>query len=203
MTISPMSRDVTSRSPRLRSLRVMWPTASSMDSRDTGRFSSDFNMPPRSLASSNGTRRSSLFTTSGITSSAVSKVVNRSPHCRHSRRRRICAPSAARRESLTLVSGCAQNGQYMARLTTDGQGPQGPRSSWTIYGVAPAQLRHRGTRLVDGRLVAVGVEHVRDPVGDLFELRLFEPARRACGRADADAAGHHGRARIVRHRVLV
>ena len=32
------------------------------------------------------------------------KVVKRSPQARHSRRRRICLPSAARRESLTLVS---------------------------------------------------------------------------------------------------
>ena len=59
----------------------MWPTASSTASRATGRFSSALSMPPRSLLSSNGTRRSSLLTTSGITSSAVSKVVKRSPQC--------------------------------------------------------------------------------------------------------------------------
>jgi hypothetical protein len=35
----------------------MWLTASSIDSRLTGRFSSDFSMPYRSFASSNGTRR--------------------------------------------------------------------------------------------------------------------------------------------------
>ena len=54
--------------------------------------------------SSNGSRVASLFTTRGITSSADSKVVKRSPHCRHSRRRRTCCPSAERRESMTLVS---------------------------------------------------------------------------------------------------
>ncbi len=37
-------------------------------------------MPARSLASSKGTRRWSDLTTSGMTSSAVSKVVKRSPH---------------------------------------------------------------------------------------------------------------------------
>ena len=51
--------------------------------------------------------------TSGMTSSAVSKVVNRSPQDRHSRRRRIWRPSAASRESLTLVSTWPQKGQYM------------------------------------------------------------------------------------------
>ena len=70
-------------------------------------------MPARSLCSSNGSRLSSLLITSGITSSAVSKVVKRSPQERHSRRRRICRPSAASRESLTLVSTWPQKGQYM------------------------------------------------------------------------------------------
>ena len=84
----------TSRSPRARSWWQMRETAASMASRATGRFSSALSMPARSLASSKGTRRWSDLTTSGITSSAVSKVVKRSPQDRHSRRRRICAPSA-------------------------------------------------------------------------------------------------------------
>src|SRR5688572_32293039 len=49
-----------------------------------------------------------------MTSSAVSKVVNRSPQERHSRRRRIWCPSTARRESVTLVSSWLQNGQCTA-----------------------------------------------------------------------------------------
>ena len=70
----------------------------------TGRFSSAFSMLLRSFCSSNGSRLASLFTMRGITSSAVSNVVKRSPHFRHSRRRRICWPSPASRESMTFVS---------------------------------------------------------------------------------------------------
>ena len=68
-------------------------------------------MPLVSLRSSNGSRLPSLFTTRGISSSAVSKVVKRSPQLRHSRRRRIWRPSAASRESVTLVSMWPQKGQ--------------------------------------------------------------------------------------------
>ncbi len=63
--------------------------AASTASRPTGRFSSAFMIPPRSLPSSKDWRVLSFFTTCGMTSSAVSKVVKRSPQERHSRRRRI------------------------------------------------------------------------------------------------------------------
>ncbi len=88
-----------------------------MASRATGLFSKAFSMPPRSLTSSNASRVRSPFTTTGMTSSAVSNVVKRSPHERHSRRRRICRPSPARRESLTFVSTWPQNGQCMRRAS--------------------------------------------------------------------------------------
>src|SRR5688572_5891803 len=83
----------------------------SISSRWTGRFCSAFKKPLRSLLTSNGSRRSSRLTTYGMTSSGISKVVNRSPHERHSRRRRTCLPSPARRESVTFVSSKLQNGQ--------------------------------------------------------------------------------------------
>ena len=83
---------------------MMRAMAASTASMLTGRFSRARTMPLRSFASSKGSRASSRFTRRGITSSAVSKVVKRSPHARHSRRRRICRPSPASRESMTLVS---------------------------------------------------------------------------------------------------
>src|ERR1700679_1682185 len=60
---------------------------------------------------SKGSRLRSPLTTVGRSNSAVSNVVNRSVHARHSRRLRICRPSPARRESITLVSVWPQNGQ--------------------------------------------------------------------------------------------
>ncbi len=104
MTISPTLREAISRSPKLRSLWQIRATAASMASRPTGRFSRAFCIPRRSLFSSKGSRLRSPLTTVGSNSSAVSKVVNRSVQARHSRRRRICRPSPARRESMTLVS---------------------------------------------------------------------------------------------------
>ena len=48
-------------------------------------------------------------------SSARSKVVNRRPHARHSRRRRMASPSSAMRESTTLSSRLAQAGHLTLR----------------------------------------------------------------------------------------
>jgi hypothetical protein len=110
MTISPTLREAISRSPRLRSLWQMRATAPRCFAAPPGRFSSAFCMPPRSLFSSNGSRLRSLLTTVGSSSSAVSKVVKRSLQARHSRRRRICRPSPARRESMTLVSDGRKKG---------------------------------------------------------------------------------------------
>ena len=87
--------------------------ASSICARGTGRFCSAFSMPVRSFPSSKASRPRSPLITIGMSSSAASKVVKRSPHFRHSRRRRICRPSPARRESVTLVSTWPQNGQCM------------------------------------------------------------------------------------------
>src|SRR5207245_1077196 len=89
LTSSPIARADTSRSPRLRTLCTTRLTASSICSRGTGRFSSAFSMPARSFPSSKASRPRSPLITIGITSSADSKVVKRSPHFRHSRRRRI------------------------------------------------------------------------------------------------------------------
>ena len=83
----------------------------SMVSTLTGRFSSARVSPRRSLFSSNGSREPSRLTMRGMTSSAVSNVVKRSPQVRHSRRRRTDSPSATSRESMTLVSSAPQNGQ--------------------------------------------------------------------------------------------
>src|SRR5439155_1695555 len=80
----PIAREDTSRSPRLRTLCTTRLTASSICSRGTGRFSSAFSMPARSFPSSKASRPRSPLNTIGITSSADSKVVKRSPHFRHS-----------------------------------------------------------------------------------------------------------------------
>ena len=79
-------------------------TTLSMASSGTGRFSSALKSPRRILSSLNGSREPSLLTIFGISSSAVSKVVKRSPQVWHSRRRRTESPSATSRESITLVS---------------------------------------------------------------------------------------------------
>src|SRR5690606_27282313 len=90
--------------------------AASISSMLTGRFSRAFMMPARSFSSSKGCRVPSCFTTRGITSSAVSKVVKRSRQDRHSLRRRTWSPSATRRESITLVSASPQKGQCINHL---------------------------------------------------------------------------------------
>src|SRR6185295_2846387 len=100
-----------------------------------------------------------------------------------------------------LFSG-ARRRDSACGLTSPGAA-QGPRLSWTIYGVSTAQFGHRRAGFLDRCFAAAGVEHVGDPVGDLFELALLEAARRAGRGADADAAGHHRRPRVVRHGILV
>src|SRR5688572_13555365 len=108
----------------------------SISSRWTGRFCSELKKPLRSLLTSNGSRRSSRLTTYGITSSGISKVVNRSPHERHSRRRRTWRPSPARRESVTFVSSKLQNGQCTAinlRRASESFLPKVPKGDGLIY----------------------------------------------------------------------
>src|ERR1700690_2759391 len=148
-------------------------TDCAISSLPTGRFSSALVMPCRSLCSSNGSRLPSPLTTRGITRSAVSKVVKRSPQLRHSRRRLIWLPSAARRESVTFVSTWLQKGQ----CTT---APQ--RASVPVHREATTQLVHLGAHARDERLLAVGVEHVGHPAGHQAHLGLAEAAggRRRC-----------------------
>src|ERR1700744_5176294 len=124
--------------------------ASSNCSRGTGRFSSAFSMPERIFASSNASRVRSPFTTTGMTSSAVSNVVNRSPQDRHSRRRRIWRPSPARRESVTFVSIWPQKGQYMRQVQ--------PYDLRAVYRKAPAELYDPRPDLLDGGFRALGVD---------------------------------------------
>ena len=67
-------------------------------------------MPSTIFARSNGTRSPERLTTTSGTSSRRSKVVNRCPQARHSRRRRIVEPSSVWRESTTLSSRWEQAG---------------------------------------------------------------------------------------------
>src|SRR5262245_28378856 len=134
----------------------------SMSSRCTGRFCSALRNPLRSFVSSNGSRRSSRLTTYGITSSGDSKVVKRSPHDRHSRRRRTWRPSPASRESMTFVSSKLQNGQCMRLF-----GTLSP-----VHGESRAQLAHGAPYARYFTVAAARVEHVRDPTADSADLGL-------------------------------
>src|SRR5690554_5384273 len=83
-----------------------------MASKLTGRFSNARNKPFLNLSSLNGSRVASDLITRGITNLAVSNVVKRSLHSVHSRRRRIDAPPLTSHQSITLVSGIAQEGLF-------------------------------------------------------------------------------------------
>src|SRR3989338_9619569 len=107
-----------------------------------GRFSNARCMPARSLSSSKGWRLPSCLIRRGITSSAVSKVVKRSPQARHSRRRRTCSPSATRRESMTLVSLAPQKGQCIKARQPEKE-VHGSASDWQDK---PQALRYTGAR---------------------------------------------------------
>src|SRR5450432_2097239 len=163
-------------------------TACSIASALTGRFSSALIMPCASLRSSKGSRLPSLLITRGISSSAVSKVVKRSPQLRHSRRRRICPPSAASRESVTLVSTWPQKGQCIA---CPGQG------SIRVHREPATQLDHLRPYPLDRAVGAAGVENVRDPAGHLADLGLAKAASSGRRRTEPQAARNGRRARIV------
>src|ERR1700722_5185631 len=126
-----------------------------MASRETGRFSSAFCMPVSNFFSSKGSRVRSPLTTVGKSNSAASNVVNRSVHARHSRRLRICRPSPARRESITLVSVWPQNGQCIGAT----------HRSLTVHRESPAYLHHCGAHALKCCFVAHMVQHVSHPVG--------------------------------------
>src|SRR5450755_982137 len=168
MTISPTVRAGTSRSPSTRSLWQTRPTACSIASELTGLFSSALVIPLESLCSSNGSRVPSLLITRGISSSAVSKVVKRSPQLRHSRRRRICPPSAASRESVTLVSTWPQKGQCIDCADQD---------SIRVYRKPATQLDYLRPHALNRDIAAAGIENVRDPARDLADFGLEKTTR--------------------------
>src|ERR1041385_2983053 len=117
----------------------------------------------------------------GITSSAVSKVVKRSPHFSHSRRRRTCCPSPERRESMTFVSSWLQKGQCI-------------RSELHAAAVHGELLAHGPPLLLgagDDLVITHVVQDVRDPAGQLPELRFLEAAGGGGRRTQAQARGDH------------
>src|SRR5210317_1984425 len=122
----------------------------------------------RSFSSSKGWRLLSFLTMRGMTSSAASNVVKRSLQARHCRRRRICRPSPARRESMTFVSSWPQNGQCMKchdrELGVD----------WK----PGAELQDLPTDALDRLLVIKVVQYIRYPARQLARFLFPEAARR-------------------------
>ena len=70
----------------------------------TGRALTAAWMPEITLERSNGSRSPDRLSTVNPADSARSNVVNRVPHARHSRRRRMATPSSDWRESTTFES---------------------------------------------------------------------------------------------------
>ena len=110
---------------------------------------------------------------------------------------------AGSRESMTLVS---------SKRRTDST-PDGPALACCPAARSARAQPYTGKRRQisfdrraclcdDGFVVRVGRARPLSS-GELRDLRFLEATRRDRGRADADAAGDHRRARIVRHRVLV
>src|SRR5690349_20085757 len=129
----------------------------------TGRFCSARSKLVRSLRSSNISRRSPLLTIAGSFSSAVSNVLKRSPHFGHSRRRRTVAPSSVSRESMTRVSSCWQKGQCIRRRSA-------------VHRELLALRLDFRAHLGDHRLVARGIEHVAQPVGQVHAIGVLVAA---------------------------
>src|SRR3990172_5536656 len=93
----------------------MWLTSPSSASLGIGRLAQATRIPFESFSRSNGSRRPSPFTTSGVVTIARSTVEKRFPHALHSRRRRM-APLLSCRGSMTLVSVSPQYGHFTSRL---------------------------------------------------------------------------------------
>ena len=72
-----------------------------------------------------------------------------------------------------------------------------------IDGEPPAELQHTPAHRLDHVVIADVVQHVAHPVRELHGLGNAEAARGDRRRADAQAAGHRRRTRVVRHGVLV
>ena len=116
MTISPTTWDGSSVPPLLSSWRTIPDTIRSTRSGSSGRLRKAMPMERASLSRSNGARRPDRFMMISSRSCTRSKVVNRPPHCGHSRLRRIAAPSSDGRESFTWLSACPQKGQRIEIL---------------------------------------------------------------------------------------
>src|SRR4051812_38437192 len=175
-------------------------TVFSICSTETGRFSHAFFSPDSSFSRSNASRRPSFFTMSGVSSSTRSYVVKRRLHARHSRRRRITAPSCDSRESITLFSGSWQNGQriqaaffFGSRLLQPGRVERELDGEVVDLALHPGHLR----------LVAAGVERLADQPADLRHLPLLHPAGGDRRRAHPDAGGDHRLLRVEGDHVLV
>src|SRR5512141_49592 len=190
MTHSPIKREATSRSLTERSWRTISRTTLSTASLATGRFCKARSTPVRNLRSSNASRRPSLFTIAGSLISTVSNVLKRSPHCSHSRRRRIVAPSSASRESITRVSSWWQKGQCTPGLRH-------------VNRVFPALRRHLVAHSGDDFVVARRVQHIADPIGQVDTIGLLIATRGHRRRTDTQARRDERFLRIVRHCVLV
>src|SRR3972149_3924765 len=145
----------------------------------TGLFWVALRRPLRILLRSKGSRRPSFFTTMSWTSSMRSYVVNRRLQFRHSRRRRIAAPSRASRESTTFSSPCPHKGHFIRAPP-----PLPP----------PPPL---------AGLVGRILEDLGDELADEAHLLLAHPPGGHRRRPDADAAGHRPRLPITRHGILV
>src|SRR5690606_37165047 len=189
ITSSPTRSEGSSRSPLRRRPLITARTASSMSAAGTGRFCRARSKLVRSLRSSKASRRPSLLTMAGSFSSAVSKVLKRSPQLGHSRRRRMVLPSSLTRESITRVSSCWQNGQYM--------GVRAATASSSVDRELPALLDDVLTYAGEHPLVGRRVQHVADPVGQGHAVGLPVAAGGDGRGADAQAGGDEGRARVA------
>ena len=108
--MSPSRRDVTSCRRRSLSSASISSTMYSISSSGTGRLAHALANPVRSLARSKASRVPSRLITISRKGSRRSYVVNRFPHERHSRRRRMASFPSERRLSITLVSWKSQYG---------------------------------------------------------------------------------------------
>src|SRR3970282_1157772 len=182
----------------------------------TGLFWVALRRPLRILLRSKGSRRPSFFTTMSWTSSMRSYVVNRRLQFRHSRRRRIAAPSRASRESTTFSSTCPQKGHFIRAappchaltvrlsLSTLSSRPKGSRSKpFGVQGELLAELPDLVPHPPLAGLVGRILEDLGDELADEAHLLLPHPPGCHRRRPDADAAGHRRFLRIKRNGILV
>src|SRR3989304_2269025 len=172
----------------------------------TGLFWVALRRPLRILLRSKGSRRPSFFTTMSWTSSMRSYVVNRRLQFRHSRRRRIAAPSRASRESTTFSSTCPPKGHFIraappchaltVRLSSRAK-PFG------VQGKLLAELPDLVPHPLLAGLVGRILEDLGDELADEAHLLLAHPPGGHRRRPDADAAGHRRFLRIKRNGILV